>query len=86
MLLFYCGFAVVISIPVLPLLYMKCILNAVFILINNKRQDYKGQNLLGLIITIILNPFILLVSLIIDLISLPNLLMKEERNFEFKYQ
>jgi len=32
------------------------------------------------------NPVFLFVSLIVDLISLPNLLLKEERGFEFKYQ
>ena len=36
--------------------------------------------------TVFINPVIVLLSLIIDLISLPNLLLKDERGFEFKYQ
>jgi len=36
--------------------------------------------------TVLLNPIILFVSLIVDLVSLPNLLLKDERTFEYKYQ
>jgi len=39
-----------------------------------------------LFLTVLFNPVFLFVSLIVDLISLPNLLLKEERGFEFKYQ
>jgi len=86
MILMYCLLGVVVSIPILPLLYLKSILNAVFIAINNKRQAFKGQNMLGLILTILVNPVILVVSLLIDLITLPSMLLADERNFEFKYQ
>jgi len=75
MIMFYCSIAVVISIPILPLLYMKSVFNAIYILMNNKRQDYKGQNIIGLILTVLLNPPILILSLLIDLITLPNLLL-----------
>lgn len=85
MILLYCVIAVVISIPILPLLYLKCIFNAIYIVLNNKRQDYKGQNIMGMLLTIMLNPAILLVSLLVDLVSLPNLLLKDERYFEYKY-
>jgi len=86
MIMFYCSIAVVISIPILPLLYMKSVFNAIYILMNNKRQDYKGQNIIGLILTVLLNPPILILSLLIDLITLPNLLLQDEKVFEFKYQ
>ena len=33
-----------------------------------------------------LNPVILLISFLIDLLNLPNLLLKDEKGFEFKYQ
>ena len=39
-----------------------------------------------LILTIFLNPIFVLVSYLVDLISLPSLLLKDERGFEFKYQ
>ena len=34
----------------------------------------------------LLSPFTLLISLMVDLISLPALLLKEESHFEYKYQ
>jgi len=37
MLFTYCVIAMVISVPLIPLLYMKCIFNATFILVNNTR-------------------------------------------------
>ena len=42
--------------------------------------------MVGLFVTILFNPVIMFVSLLIDLISLPNLLLKDERTFEYKYQ
>ena len=42
MILFYCCIAVVFSIPILPLLYMKSVINAVYIFMSNKRQEYVG--------------------------------------------
>jgi len=84
-MLLYCSIAVFLSIPIMTLLYLKCIFNSIYILFNNKRQDYKGQNIFGLFITVLFNPAIILVSFIVDMISLPNLLFKDERTFEFKY-
>jgi hypothetical protein len=74
-----------ISIPIIPMLYFKLIMNAIFIYFNNKRQDYKGQHLVNTLFTIALGPVILTISLVIDLLSLPNLLLVDEKNFEFKY-
>ena len=82
----YCLLGTIIAVPLVPLLYFKLIVNAVFIQFNNKREDYKGQNLLNLFLTTCLGPPILLISLLIDLLSLPSLLLIDERNFEFKYQ
>ena len=39
-----------------------------------------------LLVTLLLNPIIMLISLVVDLISLPDLLLKDERTFEYKYQ
>jgi len=86
MIVMYCLLGTIISIPIIPLLYLKLIMNAVFIQFNNKRVEYKGQNVLNLFLTIFLGPVILFFSLIIDLFSLPSLLLIDERNFEFKYQ
>jgi len=42
MMFVYSLMAMVIALPVLPLLYIKAIINAIYIFLNNKRQDYKG--------------------------------------------
>mgnify|MGYP006092092429 CR=1 FL=1 len=86
MMLMYCVLACILSVPVLPLLYFKSIVNAIYISLNNKRENFKGENIVKLILTIFLNPIFVLVSYLVDLISLPSLLLKDERGFEFKYQ
>lgn len=85
-MLMYCLIAVVLSIPLLPMLYFKCIMNGVYIFFNNKREAYPGENSIQLLLTIVLNPPILILSLLVDLITLPNMLLANEKNFEFKYQ
>lgn len=85
MMLMFCLIAIVVSVPILPLLYTKSIVNSIYISMNNKRQDFKGQNFANLMLTVFLNPIIILASLLIDLISLPSLLMQDERVFEYKY-
>jgi len=42
MILMYCILGFFLSIPIMPMLYIKLIMNAIFIYFNNKRQDYKG--------------------------------------------
>jgi len=86
MMLMYCVLAMLLSAPVLPLLYFKSVVNAIYIAMNNKRENFKGENIVKLIITITFNPLLVIVSYLIDLISLPSLLLKDERGFEFKYQ
>lgn len=86
MILMYCLLGFFLSMPIIPLLYFKLISNAIFIYFNNKRQDYKGQHTLNVLFTIVFGPVILFISLIVDLLSLPSLLLVDERNFEFKYQ
>ena len=86
MIVMFCIIAIILSIPLLPLLYIKCILNAIFISFNNKRETYKGQNTLMLLFTLTLNPPILIVSMVVDLLSLPNMLLMSEKGFEYKYQ
>lgn len=86
MILMYCILAIVISIPIVPILYAKSVINAGYIMVNNKRQEYKGQNITQFLLTLLLCPLIILLSLIVDLISLPSLLFRDEKTFEFKYQ
>ena len=44
MIIMYCLLAIIISIPMIPILYAKSMINASYIMMNNKRQEYKGQN------------------------------------------
>ena len=86
MMLLYVSIAMLSTIPFFPIMYLKCMFNAIYIMFNNKREQYRGQNGLKLIVTIFFNPFVIILSLLVDLLSLTNLLLKDERNFEFKYQ
>ena len=42
--------------------------------------------MLNLIISIFISPILMTISLVIDLLSLPSLLLVDEKNFEYKYQ
>ena len=74
------------TIPLLPLLYMKVITNSVFISMANKRENYKGENTIQLLIASFLSPVIIPLSILIDLLSLPNIIFKDSKGFERKYQ
>jgi hypothetical protein len=86
MILLYCALACIMVIPVIPLLYLKMLTNSIFIVFANNREDYKGQNVVNLLITAFLGPPIIAVTILIDLLSLPNVLLKDSRGFEHKYQ
>lgn len=86
MMLMYCIIGAAISVFLLPVLYVKTIANQIYIFFNNKREDYRGQNAVNLVLSIFLNPLIIYISILIDLISLPTLLLKDSRYFEYKYQ
>ena len=85
MMMMYCLLGFFVAIPLIPLLYLKIIVNSIFIVMNNKRQDYSGQNIVNLIVSVFLSPIFIVISLLIDLLSLPSLLLIDERFFEFKY-
>ena len=86
MIIMYCILAVIVAIPILPCLYFKNLANSVFIFFNNKREEYKGQNTAQFLLALFVNPLVIVLSLAVDLISLPSLLMREEKWFESKYQ
>lgn len=85
LIVFYCLIAVILSIPILPLLYFKVILNSIYIAMNNKREAYKGQNFVKMLLAVFMCPFLMILSFLVDLLSLPSLLLRDERHFEFKY-
>ena len=79
MISMYCVLGSIISIPIIPLLYFKLIMNGIFIWNNNKREDYKGKNSINLFLSVFISPVILIISLVIDLLSLPKLLLVSEK-------
>jgi len=66
-------------------MYLMVALNGVFIAATNKREDYRGQNIVQLMKAVIVGPIIIPVSLVVDFITLPGLIMKDSRDFEHKY-
>ena len=82
----YCSIGCIISIGLIPILYIKTIANQVYILMNSKRVAYPGQNAVNLLLAIFLNPILIFASFVVDLIVLPNLLLKDSKGFEHKYQ
>lgn len=85
MMLLYCAIACIMVVPASPILYIKTIANSIFIAATNKRQNYKGEGLVNVIITLFLGPLIIAVSILIDLVSLPAILLKDSKGFERKY-
>lgn len=69
-----------------PLLFLKMIANSIFILAKNQRVSYKGENVVQLLIAVSLSPCIILASILVDLISLPNVLFVDHSKLELKYQ
>ena len=41
---------------------------------------------MNLLLTLLINPIIIAFSLFVDFLNLPNLLLKDEKGFEYKYQ
>jgi len=86
MMILYCIISAVMFVPAAPALILKNYTNAIFIFMTNKREAYKGENFVQLIMTLVLGPVLMILSIIIDLFSLPNVLLKDGTNFEHKYQ
>lgn len=85
MIICYCFLAFLMVVPASPILLVKVYTNAFFILATNKRETYRGENVIQFIIAIFFTPFIIVVSIVIDLLSLPNTLLKSSTMFEHKY-
>lgn len=85
MLVLYIMLAMIFLLPIMPLIYLKCVMNALFLAATRKKSEYVGQNLVQLLMVIFAGPFIVLASLIVDLASLPSALLKDSKDFERKY-
>ena len=72
-------------IPMTPILYIKSVANSIYIIFSQSREDYPGQKIVQIFSSIFMGPVIISFSLMIDLLSLPNILLKDSRDFEHKY-
>lgn len=86
MMVLYSLAAILAIVLLIPVLVIKVISNSVYILIKNKRQKYQGENCLQFLMALFLSPLIIPVSIVVDLISMPNILFKDADSFEHKYQ
>lgn len=86
MMVFYSMIAMFFLVIICPILYCKILGNSIFIALTNKREEFKGENIVQLVKTVFLGPFIIAVSLLIDFLTLPGLIMKDSKDFEHKYQ
>jgi len=86
MMIIYCFISALMFVPTCPLLIFKIYTNSFFIFFTNKREVYKGENIVQLLMALLLGPILIVFSIIIDLLSLPNVLLKDGKNFEHKYQ
>jgi hypothetical protein len=86
MMIIYCFISALMFVPTCPILIFKIYTNAIFIFLTNKREVYRGENFVQLLMALFLGPILIVLSIIIDLLSLPNVLLKDGKNFEHKYQ
>jgi len=82
----YIGIGALISVPLAPFLYVKIIINSGYIAANNKRYSYPCESSIKFIFSLVFAPFLIVLSLLIDFLSLNVSLLKDEKYFEFKYQ
>lgn len=85
MMILYCSISALLFVPIAPILLFKTYANSIFIFMTNKRETYKGENFVKLLVTLLFSPFLMILSIIVDLVSLPNVLLKDGGSFEHKY-
>jgi hypothetical protein len=68
-----------------PIMYAKMVLNSFNIMIIRKNSD-GIERYLDPLFSIIVSPFVIIISILVDIISLPNVLLRADSEFEHKYQ
>lgn len=68
-----------------PVMYVKMVLNSFHIMIISK-QNSGIERYLEPLFSIIVSPFVILISIFVDIISLPSVLLRPDYEFELKYQ
>jgi hypothetical protein len=85
MMILYIAIVLLATVPALPILYLKMVVNAFYVSFTNNREDYKGQNVFSLFVALFFGPFICIASIVVDLISMPSMLLRGSKGFEHKY-
>ena len=87
MILLYCLIGALISVPLFPFLYLKSILNGMYIISETKTRTLldRALNFLHCIQLMLNSVVIIAISLVVDLLKLSTYLLEEEKQFEFKY-
>ena len=85
MMVLYTFLALMMLLPLTPLIYLKVVINAMFVATTQKRVESHLQNCLQLLAAIGGGPIVVFASLVVDLASLPGALLKESGAFERKY-
>lgn len=85
MMVLYTFLALMMLLPLTPLIYLKVVINAMFVATTQKRVESHLQSCLQLLAAIGGGPIVVFASLVVDLASLPGALLKESGAFERKY-
>jgi hypothetical protein len=87
MIVTYIVMGITVMIPVIPFLYAKCLCNQFYITFNKRTDntDSKLEIMWKLIQVILFNPAIIIMSIIVDIGSLPPALLQDSKKFEYKY-
>jgi len=85
MAIIYCLILMALAIIIFPFLFMKLVLNSFYIYLYNKREKYKGEHIVTLVMSVFIGPVLIGLSFLTDIVSLPNLIFKESSSFEHKY-
>ena len=70
----------------IPLFYTQNVCTALFSVVNKSKFNYRGEYLIKFVSTALFNLPLIVISIFVDLINLPSILLTDEKNFKYKYQ
>jgi hypothetical protein len=78
LLLLYTALATVTSFLFMPLIYLKSLVNSIYIIFATKRELYKGEKIFLFLMNLLFGPIVIIVSMTIDIGSLTEFLLRSE--------
>ena len=85
MIIFQSIFIMIFQLIMAPIMYVKIVINSFHIMIISK-NDTRIERYMEPLFGIIASPFLITISIAVDIITLPTVLLKEDEEFEEKYQ